>query len=166
MGQAWWEYALELVPLVGDAYGAVKLTDQGVAVWKLVQRIENRVDAVTSTLKGVSGGKLRSSLGLVKGDGLQAHHLIPVELLTKSDVVQDAVAAGFKFNDKTNGLAVRAYHGPHSAYTSSLSKRINDWKEANPGYTPEQAKTFMEKLSDQARQAIQRNGNNVKATEL
>lgn len=30
--QAWWEYALEVVPVVGDAYGGYKLTDQGVKV--------------------------------------------------------------------------------------------------------------------------------------
>src|SRR5690606_24043388 len=41
MGQAWWEYAIEVIPIAGDAYGGYKLTDQGVTVWKLVQRIEN-----------------------------------------------------------------------------------------------------------------------------
>jgi len=166
MGQAWWEYAIEVIPIAGDAYGGYKLTDQGVTVWKLVQRIENRVDAVSTTLKGVSGGKLRSALGLKKGDGKQAHHLIPVQLLKENDVVQDAVAAGFSFNGKKNGLAVAGNHGPHSAYTESIRNRIDAWKESNSDYTPEQAKKFMEKLANEARQRIQKNGGDVKNTQL
>jgi hypothetical protein len=38
--QSWWEYAIEVVPIAGDAYGAYKLGDQGYNAWKVVQRFE------------------------------------------------------------------------------------------------------------------------------
>lgn len=166
MGQSWWEYAIEVIPIAGDAYGGYKLTEQGVTVWKLVQRIENRVDAVSTSLKGAASGKLRTALGLKRGDGLEAHHIIPKELLQKNEVVQDAVAAGFEFNGKRNGIAVGKHHGSHSNYTNSINDRISKWQRDNPDYTPEQAKSFIENLSDQARTKIQQNGGDVKRTQL
>ena len=116
------------------------------------------------TLK--QGYKLRNALKLVAKDGLQAHHLIPKELLKKSQVVRDAVAAGFDFNGIVNGLAVKAGHGPHKGYTESIMTAITNWQKSNPDYTLKQAKTFMEKLAAQAKEAIIKNGKDVKTTKL
>ena len=160
-GQSWWEYAIEVIPVVGDAYGGYKLTEQGYKVWKLVERIEKRVDAVAKTV--AKRGALRKAMGLTDATK-EAHHLIPVKLLKENDVVQDAVAAGFQFNGKRNGLAVAKGHGSHPSYTKALEKKINDWKDANPDYTPEQAKAFLEKLADKAKTAITNNGGVVNTT--
>jgi A nuclease family of the HNH/ENDO VII superfamily with conserved AHH len=115
-----------------------------------------------TTLK--QGYKLRSALGLVLKDGFQAHHLIPKELLRKMDVVKDAVAAGFDFNGAVNGLKVAANHGPHAEYTNAIKNAIIDFEKANPNYTLKQAKVFMEKLAAQAKEAIIKNGGDVKKT--
>ena len=39
-GQAWWEYAIEFIPIAGDAYGGYRLTTAGYKVWKIVDRVE------------------------------------------------------------------------------------------------------------------------------
>ena len=122
------------------------------------------IQIAETTLK--QGYKLRTALKLVAKDGMQAHHLIPKELLKKSQVVKDAVSAGFDFNGVINGLAVKGSHGPHKGYTDSIMGVITDWQKNNPKYTIEQAKSFMEKLANQAKEAIIENGGNVKATRL
>jgi RHS repeat-associated protein len=111
-------------------------------------------------------GNLRKALGLVVRDGMEAHHLIPKELLKKSDVVKDAVVAGFDFNGAVNGFAVKAGHGPHAKYTESIMEAIKDFKNAKPNYTLKEAKKFMEKLASQAKEAIIKNGGDVKTTKL
>jgi hypothetical protein len=40
-GQAWWEYAIEMIPVAGDAFGAYKLGEQGYKTWKVVQKFES-----------------------------------------------------------------------------------------------------------------------------
>ena len=159
-GQAWWEYALEFVPLVGDGYGVAKISIQGSKVWKIVNRIENRIKAIESALGGIRSGKLRKALGLTSGE---AHHIIPVQLLKENDVVQDAVAAGFDFNGIQNGIKALINHGPHPKYTESIRKAISDWKIQNPNYTPEQAKSFIESLAGNIKKQIAKTNGNVKS---
>ena len=159
-GQAWWEYAIEFVPVVGDGYGVAKISIQGSKVWKIVNRIENRVKAIETGLKGMRAGKLRKALGLTSGE---AHHIIPVQLLKENDVVQDAVAAGFDFNGIQNGIKALKNHGPHSKYTESIRKAIGDWKNQNPDYTPEQAKAFIESLAGNIKKQISKTNGNVKS---
>ena len=115
MGQEWWEYVVDVIPIVGDAWGGYKLTAQGSKIWKSVERIENRVAAIENALKGVNSGKLRKTLKLTSGE---AHHIIPVQMLKESDVVQDAVSAGFDFNGVINGIKANAHHGPHNNYNN------------------------------------------------
>jgi hypothetical protein len=120
--------------------------------------------AVENSLKQTY--KLRTALKLIAKDGMQAHHLIPVELLKKSQVVKDAVAGGFDFNGVINGLAVKGAHGPHKGYTDSIMKSITEWVESKPNYTAKEAKVYMEKLATQAKEAIIKNGGDVKNTRL
>jgi hypothetical protein len=155
---AWWEYAIEVVPIVGDIYGGAQLTKQGLKVYNLVQRFENRASAIANTLGKV--GNLRSALKLTD-NAFQAHHIIPTQLLKESDVVQDAVAAGFKFNDEINGIAVKAVsaggqHAKHDNYTKQIFKKLDEWKTSNPEYTPGQAKEFLEDFTGQLKQQIQK----------
>lgn len=39
--QSWWEYAIEVVPIVGDVYGASKLGKQGYKIYKITQKFES-----------------------------------------------------------------------------------------------------------------------------
>jgi hypothetical protein len=39
--QAWWEYAIEVIPVAGDAFGAYKLGEQGYKAWKVVRKFES-----------------------------------------------------------------------------------------------------------------------------
>lgn len=149
--QSWWEYAIEVIPIAGDAYGGYKLTEQGIKVWKLVERFENRAQAVAKSLSNLGG--LRRALG-ISDKALEAHHIIPTQLLKENKVVQDAVAAGFDFNGVVNGIAVKAGHGPHSKYTDQLRSRIDEWAAQNPNFTPEQAKDFITDLSGQAKRIL------------
>ena len=158
MGEAWWEYALEVIPIAGDVYGGYKLTKNGAKVWKLVQRIENRVAAIEKSLKGVRAGRLRKALGLTSGE---AHHIIPVQLLKENTVVQDAVSAGFDFNGAINGVQAIKHHGPHSQYTKKIQEMISSWQERNPNYTPKQAKKFLESIANQYKKQIQKNGGDI-----
>ena len=158
MGEAWWKYALEVIPIAGDVYGGYKLTKNGAKVWKLVQRIENRVAAIEKSLKGVRAGRLRKALGLTSGE---AHHIIPVQLLKENTVVQDAVSAGFDFNGAINGVQAIKHHGPHSQYTKKIQEMISSWQERNPNYTPKQAKKFLESIANQYKKQIQKNGGDI-----
>jgi len=38
---AWWEYAIEFIPIAGDVYGAAKLGEQGYNVFKIVKKFES-----------------------------------------------------------------------------------------------------------------------------
>jgi len=42
--QSWWEYAIEFIPVAGDAYGAAKLGEQGYAVYKITQKFESAIE--------------------------------------------------------------------------------------------------------------------------
>ena len=154
--ESWWEYAIEVIPVAGDAFGGYKLTKQGKAVWKIIQRIKNRTEAIEKGLKET--GKLRKALGLTSGE---AHHIIPVQLLKENNVVQDAVAAGFDFNGVINGVQAAKNHGPHNKYTNMVEGLINSFKKQNPDYTPEQAKVFLEKLAGDLKKDIQNNKNQL-----
>jgi len=58
---------------------------------------------------------------------MEAHHGIPVKLLTDpqvSSVILRAVKGGFKFNGVDNGVIAPAGHGPHPDYTAWVKGRI------------------------------------------
>ena len=110
-------------------------------------------DAVQLALKGARSGKLRKALNHKPGSG-DAHHIIPVELLQKEDVVKSAVTAGFDFNGAINGIEVMQHHGSHKKYTEAIQTRIKKWEGDNKNYTPEDAKDFIEKLTTEYRDEI------------
>jgi len=155
--QSWWEIGLELVPIAGDAFGAAKFTKQQLAIYGITQKYEKIADAI----KGGSR-KLDSSLAGKVGDGLDAHHLIPIELLKNNKLVQDAVGAGFNFNGKGNGVLVPGGHGPHKGYTDAILGQINDFISTNKNYTPKQAKEFLDDLASRAKSTVQSNDKVVK----
>ena len=88
--------------------------------------------------------------------GEQAHHVIPVELLQKNAIVQDAVEAGFDFNGIINGKGLRStggspiHRGSHKKYTDGvqelIAERVNPIIQAGD-YSPSRAKSILEDLS-------------------
>ena len=98
-------------------------------------------------------GKLRKALDLKPGSG-DAHHIVPVELLNKNDVVKSAVTGGFDFNGAINGIEVMQHHGSHQKYTEAIQKEIIEWESKNTNYTPKEAKEYMESLAEKYRNKI------------
>ncbi len=110
-------------------------------------------EAVAIALNGAKNGKLRKALDLKPGSG-DAHHIIPVELLNKNDVVKSAVTGGFDFNGAINGIEVMQHHGSHQKYTEAIQKEIIEWESKNTNYTPKEAKEYMESLAEKYRNKI------------
>ena len=89
--------------------------------------------------------ELRAALELT--DGLiQAHHVVPLEILHKIDTVQEAFRKGFKFNGVVNGKALHVYnhlftngsfYPHHSTYTKMVKTKIMALAEEFPKMSPE-----------------------------
>lgn len=91
-------------------------------------------------------GALRKAMGIGKGVASEAHHLVPIQALKESEVVQAAVTAGFDINGIKNGveLSNEFHHAGHSDWNKLVIEQVDDWAIKNPGYTPQQAKNFVE----------------------
>src|SRR5262245_4728561 len=86
----------------------------GPIVWEAVQR----------------RGDLAANPGLRTAG--QAHHIIPVELLTRDRMLGLLVASGWDFNGAVNGIALAAgFHGNHPNYTRYVNGRITAWKNGH-----------------------------------
>jgi hypothetical protein len=69
---------------------------------------------------------LASNIGLM--DESQAHHIVPVEILGKQEVLRLLVQSGWDFNARINGVALAAgFHGNHPAYTAYVNRRIDEF---------------------------------------
>jgi hypothetical protein len=103
---------------------------------------------------------LRKALNIVQTN-IQAHHIIPVQLIKESKIVQGAIDAGFDFNGVANGIGVKSLskggtHANHPAYTKKVLRQIDEWAAANPNYTNEQAASFLQELSGDLKKLIQK----------
>jgi len=87
-------------------------------------------------------GKLADAIGAAGAD--QAHHLIPVEILTADEFLIELVGSGWDFNQKANGEpAAAGFHGNHPNYNKFVFRRLQQWKTQNPGPAlPEAVKKF------------------------
>ena len=159
---SWWETAVEFIPQVGDAYAVGSTGYKGYKFWKRIDRISDRIDAVADNVKRASTKLAKSLGGLEKG--FQAHHLIPVQALKQSAVVQDAIAAGFKFNGKKNGIGVKAFrkksgkgqHANHPAYNTQVLDKLKKFAQDNPDYTPKEAKAFVEGMAKELKAKVKK----------
>lgn len=110
-----------------------------------------------------SRGALRTALKITDRT-MDAHHIIPKKLIKDNAVVQKAIDAGFDFNGEINGIAVKKYrratnngvHANHPNYTNQIKEKISEWAEANPDYTPTQAKEFLDELAKDVKEVIQK----------
>ncbi|HEX2081423.1 MAG TPA: AHH domain-containing protein, partial [Longimicrobium sp.] len=61
-------------------------------------------------------------------DDRQAHHIIPVEILGKQEVLRLLVQSGWNFNARINGVPLaEGFHGNHPAYTAYVDRRIDQF---------------------------------------
>lgn len=67
-------------------------------------------------------------------------------LFGQNPVVGAAIEAGMDMNSKINGIALtKAVHtGSHPNYTRAVQDQLTNWMNANPNFTPQQAKSFIE----------------------
>ena len=66
-------------------------------------------------------------------------------------VVQSAIKGGLIFNRKRNGLPVpkgKQKNG-HPKYNDEVKERLDNWAEANPNHTPEEAADYTDKLASE-----------------
>ena len=109
----------------------------------------------------VARARLRASLGLRRGDSLEAHHLIPLGL-TDHELVKKAARSGFNFNGNVNGIAlsfdrhrgVNIFH--HNKYNAAVEKKLNRLIGANPGVSDEGAAALLRGYAEQLNAAISR----------
>ncbi len=130
------DYGLIILPIAGG-----KLLKK--AEYLKYLKLQGASDNVARAI--VDRGNLRKALRIGVGVEKQAHHIIPVNALKRSKVVQDAVDAGLPFNSVTNGIPIpNKLHGSHKRYTEFVERRLNSWLKNNTGYTPDDARKFIQ----------------------
>lgn len=89
---------------------------------------------------------LRKAMGLT--DTRQAHHLIPIESLKSSEVVQKAVVeGGFDINSAINGKALKQqlHTTAHDTYNRLIKEQLKAWAKKNGNkFTGKDARNFLE----------------------
>jgi hypothetical protein len=103
--------------------------------------------------------QLRNVLNLTVGDGLFAHHVIPLDLTQNADLLQKATqmiqkAASFKAafhpNEVNNGIALAAsvHSGGHLPYIANVKAALERLYDANGGanITPQHAHQLLQGL--------------------
>ena len=133
---AWWEYAIEFIPIAGDAYGAAKLGEQGYNVYKITQKFES-AGKWASVAAGQAFKRLGSNKLVGKGSDLvtsftkkfnnQGSHLTESDL---AGAVKEIY--GLKSGVKANGNGyqhlkeVQGALGGMKTQMNSLKKQISD----------------------------------------
>lgn len=153
--------------------GAVPLTGWAATGVKYAIKI-NEVSTLGSKVKLVwkvaaggviqfgSRGQLRKVLGLLPGNPLQAHHIIPWNKQSK-EIVQKAAKSGnaFHMNEALNGipLSTAAHNGSHANYDNVIQIKFNQFKLSNPDATPDECYNFLVDLINDIRTWILNNPN-------
>jgi hypothetical protein len=114
-----------------------------------------------SVSSDVARARLRSALGLGRGDADEAHHLTPLEL-TEHEVVRRAAKAGFNFNGEVNGIAIsfdrhrgeNIFH--HNKYNAAVESKLNRMLAANPSMSNNEAASLLQAYMEQLRNGISR----------
>jgi hypothetical protein len=102
--------------------------------------------------------QLRKNLKTAAGD--EAHHALPISVIGKSKVYQDAIDAGFEVNTIVNGINLKKYskslgltdgvHANHPFYDNVIIKMLDDFNKEFAHlsvYDKSMAKGFTEELS-------------------
>jgi len=102
---SWWEIGLEMIPIVGDAYGAASLGKQGYKLWKGLEKFEKIAELGDKAAKGA--WKALGANSKLTGKG--------------SDVLQGWIKNvndkyGKKLNDNTIAGAIKEKFGLNSGF--------------------------------------------------
>ena len=104
-----WKVALSQIGAANEGIinSSIEMTSTLISNWeKVADTIKNR-------------GAISKNAGKeLAGEFDQAHHLIPVELIQKSDILRKAIDGGFEFNGKIN-----------SKWLKQFSSRVDDLKD-------------------------------------
>lgn len=126
--------------------------------------------------------KNRSSIAKNAGKHLakkyeQAHHLIPIELIQKSELIRKAIEGGFEFNGKINAKWLKQFsskfehlkdgvHASHPNYTNRVLNKLNSnfenylkkiQKTSVNEVTENQMKLFMEDFAKEMDEILEAN---------
>jgi len=171
--EAWWEWAIEFTPYLGDVYGTLRLGHYHTLLSNIAKKAEWASNIarhgdgfVKAGLKRIDDaiegrGKLRKALKADKDDIVmelvEAHHIIPIKALKHNEVVQTAVAAGWDINAATNGMLLDTEThrtGGHKKYNKWILGKLDDWAAANKGYSAQDAVDYLDRLIPEAKKYI------------
>lgn len=123
--------------------------------------LKNVIDftAELSATGDVARARLRSAIGLRRGDVGEAHHLIPLGL-TDHEVVKRAAQSGFNFNGEMNGLAmsfdrhrgINIFH--HEKYNNAVRGKLDRLFDSNPNMLNDEAAALLQAYAGQLRSGI------------
>ncbi len=142
----------------GEAASFAKTGKVGVGLEKflgILSKSEGKIDHLANIIK-------RSATHL---NDIEWHHVIPTQL-KEIDVVEDAISAGYKFEEQLgNKIPLEKFlninkegvHGNHPQYTNQITAAINKFRANNPKYSKQQAKAFLDDINSQAQKAIDEN---------
>ncbi len=122
--------------------------------------------------RGNLAKNFEKSLGKSLGKSIEAHHVLPIELIAENDVVRRAIKGGFNYNAEVNGALVKRYsskikeladgiHASHPNYTKRVNNLINKELKATGkkvvDLTDAEAKAIMEKAIKKITKAMNKN---------
>jgi hypothetical protein len=124
-------------------------------------RVQGGTPAIQAAAKQLEVARAQLRVGMERHYGsqailnMEAHHGIPVELLTDpqvSSVILRAVKGGFKFNGVDNGVIAPAGQGPHANYTAW----VKDFIRANPeaARAPGEARALLQTIVAEAQRDV------------
>jgi hypothetical protein len=146
--------AASAIPILGNIPATAKIVKDGRRIVMTLQH--NGTWSFASNYP-----YLRKSLGLLVGNPLIAHHIIPLGKQT-NPLVQAAANAGFDMNAAANGIALsRTVHsGSHAAYLGKVdNEMLRRYNLIGTSITPQQAKAEVDAIINQIRDWIANNPN-------
>lgn len=138
---------------------AIKIVDATQTATTIATKVKLTWKVVGNAIDFGNRGQLRKVLGLLPGDPLQAHHIIPWAK-RNNGIVQQAAKSGsaFHMNEALNGIAVAAWRNQpnHNLYNN----RVQALFDALPSnLTPDQAHDAVTNIVNTIRAAIVNNPN-------
>lgn len=150
------------VPVAGWASTGVKYAFKIKEVASISSKVKLTWKVVGNTIDFGTSSQLRKVLGLLPGNPLQAHHLIPWATRNNT-VIQRAAKSGsaFHMNEALNGIAVAAWRNQpnHTAYNNLINTKLNNFINLNPNATPQECYEFLTDLIDNIRTWVVNNPN-------
>ena len=146
---------------VGTKY-AVKIIDASQTATTIATKVKLTWKVIGNTIEFGNRGQLRKVLGLLPGNPLQAHHLIPWSSQSKMAVQKAAkYGSAFHMNEALNGIAVAAWRNQpnHQIYNNIIDGKLDAFRNLNPNATPQECYEFLTDLIQDVRNWVINNPN-------